>query len=81
MPVEFPTSCVFGGENLTDLYITSAWTELGEEGKAAPALGRRYFLAAHRYSRAGRAILRGLTDGLLMNINLIGAAISSANQI
>jgi len=33
MPVEFPTSCVFGGENLTDLYITSAWTELGEEGK------------------------------------------------
>jgi sugar lactone lactonase YvrE len=33
MPVEFPTSCAFGGENLTDLYITSAWTELGEEGK------------------------------------------------
>jgi sugar lactone lactonase YvrE len=33
MPVEFPTSCVFGGEDLSDLYITSAWTELGEQGK------------------------------------------------
>jgi sugar lactone lactonase YvrE len=35
MPVEFPTSCVFGGPDLTELYITSAWTELGEQGKDA----------------------------------------------
>ena len=39
MPVEFPTACAFGGENLTDLYITSAWVELGEE-KKIPAHGR-----------------------------------------
>lgn len=31
MPVEFPTCCAFGGEDLTDLYITSAWTNLGEK--------------------------------------------------
>ena len=35
MPVEFPTSCVFGGADLSDLYITSAWTNLGEQGKDA----------------------------------------------
>ena len=33
MPVEFPTSCAFGGDDLTDLYITTAWVELGEERK------------------------------------------------
>jgi sugar lactone lactonase YvrE len=33
MPVEFPTAVAFGGEDLSDLYITSAWTELGEEHK------------------------------------------------
>lgn len=31
LPAEFPTSCVFGGPDLTDLYITSAWTLLGAE--------------------------------------------------
>lgn len=35
MPVEFPTSCAFGGSYLNELYITSAWTALGESGKAA----------------------------------------------
>jgi sugar lactone lactonase YvrE len=44
MPVEFPTSCVFGGEHLTDLYITSAWTELGEEGKASQPWAGDIFL-------------------------------------
>jgi sugar lactone lactonase YvrE len=34
MPVEFPTSCIFGGPDLDTLYITSAWTELGEAGRA-----------------------------------------------
>ncbi len=33
MPVEFPTCCVFGGPDLTDLYVTTAWTNLGEQGK------------------------------------------------
>jgi sugar lactone lactonase YvrE len=28
MPVEFPTSCAFGGPELKDLYITSAWVEI-----------------------------------------------------
>jgi sugar lactone lactonase YvrE len=33
MPVEFPTSCIFGGPDLDELYITSAWTNLGEARK------------------------------------------------
>lgn len=33
VPVEFPTSVAFGGSSLNELYITSAWTELGEERK------------------------------------------------
>ena len=31
LPVLHPTSCTFGGPDLNELYITSAWTELGEE--------------------------------------------------
>ena len=33
LPVEYPTSCAFGGEALDELYITSAWTRLGEQQK------------------------------------------------
>lgn len=44
MPVEFPTSCVFGGADLTDLYITSAWTELGEQGKDSQPMSGDIFL-------------------------------------
>ena len=31
LPVQFPTCPMFGGANLDELYITSAWTELGQE--------------------------------------------------
>jgi sugar lactone lactonase YvrE len=33
LPVEFPTSVAFGGLGLEDLYITSAWMELGDARK------------------------------------------------
>lgn len=33
LPVACPTSCAFGGENLDELYITTAWTALSEEQK------------------------------------------------
>ncbi len=31
LPVQYPTSCAFGGATLDELYITSAWTALSEE--------------------------------------------------
>ena len=31
LPVQYPTSCAFGGPSLDELYITSAWTALSEE--------------------------------------------------
>ncbi len=43
MPVEFPTSCAFGGPNLEDLYITSAWTEIRPEKRAAQPLAGDLF--------------------------------------
>ncbi|NIR95787.1 MAG: SMP-30/gluconolactonase/LRE family protein, partial [Gammaproteobacteria bacterium] len=33
IPAQFPTSCIFGGPNLDELYITSAWTALGDDKK------------------------------------------------
>jgi sugar lactone lactonase YvrE len=40
LPVECPTSCTFGGQDLTDLYITSAWTALTEsQRKEQPQAG------------------------------------------
>src|SRR5579872_724856 len=30
LPVQYPTSCAFGGASLDELYITSAWTALSE---------------------------------------------------
>ena len=44
MPVEFPTSCAFGGPDLSNLYITSAWTELGEQGKDSQPMAGDIFL-------------------------------------
>jgi sugar lactone lactonase YvrE len=35
MPVEYPTCMAFGGMDLNDLYITSAWTALSEEQRHA----------------------------------------------
>jgi sugar lactone lactonase YvrE len=31
LPVQYPTSCAFGGEGMNELYITSAWTALSSE--------------------------------------------------
>ena len=35
MPVTHPTKCAFGGADLSDLYITSAWRALSPEERAA----------------------------------------------
>lgn len=40
LPVPNPTSCVFGGPDLTDLYVTTAWLLLTDaDRKAAPGSG------------------------------------------
>lgn len=40
LPAPNPTSCCFGGPNLTDLYVTTAWLMLsGAERQAAPGSG------------------------------------------
>jgi sugar lactone lactonase YvrE len=44
MPVEFPTAVAFGGSDYSDLYITSAWTALGEERKDTQPLSGDLFL-------------------------------------
>lgn len=43
LPVSRPTSCVFGGENLDELYITSARSRLDEETLAAQPLAGGVF--------------------------------------
>jgi len=35
LPVSHVTSCIFGGPDLTDLYITCAWSELTDDERAA----------------------------------------------
>ena len=40
LPVPNPTSCVFGGPDLKDLYVTTAWLLLTDaERQAAPGSG------------------------------------------
>lgn len=43
MPVEQPTSCAFGGPDLSTLYVTSAWDELSEEARAGQPLAGGLF--------------------------------------
>ncbi len=43
MPVEFPTSCAFGGPELKDLYITSAWVEVAPDRRAQQPLAGDLF--------------------------------------
>lgn len=43
LPVEHPTSCAFGGPNLDELYITSAWTPLTAAERAEQPLAGDVF--------------------------------------
>lgn len=43
MPVEFPTSCAFGGDRLDELYITSAWTEVPPDKRVSQPLAGDLF--------------------------------------
>lgn len=53
LPVECPTSCAFGGTNLTDLYITSAWTALtAEQRKQQPMAGDVFLLKTNIIGRS-----------------------------
>lgn len=44
LPVSQPTSCAFGGEDLADLYITSAWLGLTEEERMQQPLAGDVFM-------------------------------------
>jgi sugar lactone lactonase YvrE len=53
LPVECPTSCAFGGEGLTELYITSAWTALtDDQRRQQPMAGDVFRLATNVKGRA-----------------------------
>jgi sugar lactone lactonase YvrE len=43
LPAQQITSCAFGGENLDELYITSAWTGLSEEARKGQPLAGALF--------------------------------------
>ena len=43
LPVERVTSCAFGGPNLDELYITTAWTSLDDTGRAQQPLAGDLF--------------------------------------
>ena len=43
LPVSHPTSCTFGGEDLDELYVTSAWEGLSEEERTAQPLAGGLF--------------------------------------
>lgn len=58
LPIEFPTSCTFGGWGLNELYITSAWTPLNKAQRQVQPLAGDLFrlyvdvpgLAEYRYA-------------------------------
>lgn len=54
LPVQYPTSCAFGGASLDELYITSAWTALSPEKREQQPLAGDLFLV--------RAGVRGQTQ-------------------
>ena len=61
LPVSNVSSCEFGGPDLRDLYITTAWELLSEEEHAAQPLAGSLF----RYPRGAwstACALRGLTS-------------------
>jgi sugar lactone lactonase YvrE len=43
VPVQQPTSCAFGGEDLSTLFVTSAWDELSDAERAAQPLAGGLF--------------------------------------
>jgi sugar lactone lactonase YvrE len=43
MPVEFPTSCAFGGPGLAEMYVTSAWVAVKPERRAGQPLAGDVF--------------------------------------
>ncbi len=43
LPVQQPTSCAFGGEDFTTLYVTSAWDELSSQARADQPLAGGLF--------------------------------------
>lgn len=48
LPVSQPTSCIFGGKNYDDLYVTSAWNGLGtDERKKQPQAGDLFVIKTH----------------------------------
>jgi sugar lactone lactonase YvrE len=43
LPVQYPTSCAFGGASLDELFITSAWKALSEEKRKRQPLAGDLF--------------------------------------
>jgi sugar lactone lactonase YvrE len=43
MPVQQPSSCAFGGEEMTTLFVTSAWDELTDQQRAAQPIAGGLF--------------------------------------
>jgi sugar lactone lactonase YvrE len=43
MPVSQPSSCIFGGADLSTLYVTSAWDGLSDAERAAQPLAGSLF--------------------------------------
>jgi sugar lactone lactonase YvrE len=43
LPVQYPTSCAFGGADLKDLYITSAWVAIPDEERGEQPLAGDIF--------------------------------------